>query len=253
VSESTPDRTVLLKLSGEALASPDPERTIDLDVVDRFAEQIVRAHRGGHLRLALVIGGGNIWRGASGVASRMDRVTADHMGMAATLINSLALKDALKRHGAEPRVMSAQHVDDAAERYIVNRARRHLEKGRIIICTAGLGVPFFTTDTAAVQRARELEADLLLKGTHGTVDGVYTADPKLDTTATFCAELDFQTVLEQGLTVMDGTAFTHAREDSLPIRIFNAMAEGNIYHALRGSPIGSLIHDAAAPAALSRL
>ena len=247
-------QVVLLKLSGEAFASPEPDLTIDLGVVDRFARQIANARDASGLQIALVIGGGNIWRGASGAASTMDRVTADHMGMLATVINSLALKDALLRCGLDTRVMTAVPIAAVAEPYIVNKARHHLEEGRIIICAAGLGEPYFTTDTGAVHRARELNAGLLLKGTHGTVDGVYTADPKVDDTATFCHELDFQEVLDQRLRVMDGTAFTHALEDGLPIRIFNAMAPNNIYRALTGEPIGSLIHHMAAPAdSLSRL
>ena len=232
---------VVLKLSGEAFASSAVAETIDAAVVDRIASEVADSRAALGVEIAVVVGGGNIWRGSMGTAAGMDRATADHMGMLATVINALALQDALERHGQATRVQSAITMSQIAEPYIRRRAMRHLEKQRVVIFAAGMGNPFFTTDTPAALRAVEIEADVLLKGTHGGVDGVYTADPRLDATATKLDEVTFGDVIAQELRVMDLTAFTLCKENNLPVLVFDVMTPGNIRRALEGDSLGTLI------------
>lgn len=242
---------VMLKLSGEAFspaaatsATDEPVSHLPIcpEQVDRFAVEIVKAHALTGVPIAIVVGGGNIWRGGSGPASNMDRNQADNIGMLGTAINAIALAEALRRNGAnDPRVMSAVPIHQLCEDWIVGRARKHLSKGRFVLCAAGLGEARFTTDTACVQRALDIGASIVLKGTHN-VDGVYSADPREDTTATRYDQVTFEEVIARGLQVMDGTAFTHARAAKLPIRVFRAMGEGNIVRAIAGEPVGTLVH-----------
>src|SRR2546430_4402765 len=191
--------------------------------------------------VAVVVGGGNIWRGATGEIWGMDRTTADYMGMMATVINALALQDALERQGQPTRVQTAIQMAQIAEPYIRRRAMRHLEKGRVVVFAAGTGNPFFTTDTPAALRAVEIEADVLLKGTHGGIDGVYTADPRTDSTATKLTEVSFVDAIRKELRVMDLTALTLCKENSLPVLVFDVMTKGNIRRALLGEPIGTIV------------
>jgi uridylate kinase len=241
VSEAPRWRRVVLKLSGEAFASASSEDTIDISVVDRIAAEVAEASSKLGVEIAVVVGGGNIWRGTVGEAVGMDRATADYMGMLATVINALALQDALERAGQDSRVQTAIHMAQIAEPYIRRRAMRHLEKGRVVIFAAGMGNPFFTTDTPAALRAVEIEAEVLLKGTHGGVDGVYTADPRLDSTATKLDEVSFMDVVNQDLRAMDLTAITFCKDNKLPILVFDVMTHGNMRRALLGDPIGTLI------------
>ena len=234
-------RRVVLKLSGEAFASSASDETIDSAVVDRIAGEVADARETLGTEIAIVVGGGNIWRGATGANSGMDRANADYMGMLATVINALALQDALERHGQETRVQSAIQMAQIAEPYIRRKAIRHLEKGRVVVFAAGMGNPFFTTDTPAALRAVEIEADVLLKGTHGGVDGVYTADPRTDPTAKKLAETTFTEILAKELRVMDLTAITFCKDNKLPICVFDVMTPGNIGRTLRGDRIGTLI------------
>ncbi|MDP9075494.1 MAG: UMP kinase [Actinomycetota bacterium] len=238
---SPPWKRVVLKLSGEAFASASVDETIDGVVVARIAQEVAEVRTELGTEVAVVVGGGNIWRGATGAAAGMDRATADYMGMLATVINALALQDALERQGQPTRVQTAIQMSQIAEPYIRRRAMRHLEKGRVVVFAAGMGNPFFTTDTPAALRAIEIEADVLLKGTHGDVDGVYTADPRLDPTATKLTDVTFDEVMAQGLRAMDLTAITLCRENSLPILVFGIMEPGNLRRALQGEPIGTLI------------
>ena len=239
---STPRwRRVVLKLSGEAFASTASDETIDGSVVDRLASEIAAARAELGVEMAVVVGGGNIWRGSTGAGTGMDRVTADYMGMLATVINALALQDALERHGQQTRVQTAIQMAEIAEPYIRRRAIRHLEKGRVVVFAAGMGNPFFTTDTPAALRAVEIEAQVLMKGTHGDVDGVYSADPRLDPTATRFDEITFKEVLDKDLRVMDLTAITFCKDNALPVLVFNVMTPGNVRRALVGEPIGTLV------------
>ncbi len=231
-------RRVLLKLSGEALMG-DSAFGIDSKVLQSIAGEIRDVAALG-LELALVIGGGNIFRGVSVATHGTDRATADYMGMLATVINALALQDALERHGIPTRVMSAIEIRQIAEQYIRRRAMRHLEKGRIVIFAAGTGNPFFSTDTAASLRAAEIGAEIILKATK--VDGVYSADPKIHADATRFSELSYKEFLSQGLKVMDATAVTLCMENSLPIMVFNMTVGGNIRRAVSGETIGTLVH-----------
>ncbi len=222
------------------MASTNPEDSIDGAIVERMAQELATARQELELEVAVVVGGGNIWRGADdGVG--MDRATADHMGMLATAINALALQDALERLGQPTRVQTGIEMKAIAEPYIRRRAVRHLEKGRVVVFACGTGNPYFTTDTAAALRAAEIEADAVLKGTHSGVDGVYTADPRTDKTATRIDNLTFDEVIAKGLRVMDMTAITFCRDNKLPILVFDSMVEGNIRTALAGDPIGSLV------------
>ena len=232
-------RRVLLKLSGESFVRPG-ERGISMEEVMLVARQVVLAASRG-VELAIVIGGGNILRGASFTAgnSGVHEATAHSMGMLATVINGLALQDALESLGAQTRLMTAIRMDGVAEPYIRRRARRHLEKGRIVILAAGTGSPFVTTDTAAAQRALELEADVLMKATR--VDGVYSDDPEKTPHAILYRDLSYQQVRDQNLRVMDATAISQCMEHEMPILVFNYRREGNIVRAIAGERIGSRV------------
>jgi uridylate kinase len=228
-------------MSGEALASSASDETIDAAVVERLAGEIATARNELDLELAIMVGGGNIWRGTTGEGKGIDRATSDTMGMLATVINALALQDAVERLGQPTRVMSAVHMAEVAEPYIRRRAIRHLEKGRVVIFAAGMGNPYFTTDTSAALRAAEIEAEMLLKGTHSGVDGVYNADPKLDPTAVRFDSLSFMEVVQGDLRMMDLTAITFCKDNKLPILVFDLMGPGQLRRALAGEQIGTLI------------
>ncbi len=232
---------IILKLSGEALASSASDETIDATAVEQLAREIAQTREELDLELAVMVGGGNIWRGTTGAGAGMDRATSDTMGMLGTVINALALQDALEHHGQATRVLSAVQMAEVAEPYIRRRAIRHLEKGRVVVFAAGMGNPYFTTDTSAALRAAEIEAELLCKGTHGGVDGVYTADPRVDPTATRYDEVSFMEVVAKDLRVMDLTAITFCKDNGLPIRVFDLMEPGNIRKALAGESIGTLV------------
>ncbi|MGC2176060.1 MAG: UMP kinase [Acidimicrobiales bacterium] len=234
-------RRVVLKLSGEALASAASDETIDASTVDFLAREIAAAMERGGLELAVVVGGGNIWRGATGAMAGMNRANSDLMGMLGTVINALALQDAIESHGRATRVMSAINMDQVAEPYIRRRAVRHLEKGRVVIFAAGMGNPYFTTDTPAAQRAAEIEAEIVLKGTHSGVDGVYSEDPHVNPDAVKFDEISFDEVIARNLRVMDMTAITFCKDNNLPLRVFDLMADGNLGRALDGRPVGTLV------------
>ena len=227
----------LLKLSGEALAG---ERGFGIDppVVDRLTDEVGEVHGMG-VALGLVIGGGNIVRGAIASRQGMDRVTADYMGMLATIINALAVQDMLERKGVETRVMTAIRMDELAEPYIRRRALRHLEKGRVVIFTGGTGNPYFSTDTAAVLRAIEMNADVIIKATK--VSGIYTADPATDPSATFIPSITFQEVMAQELEVMDGPAVSLCKENGLPIIVLDLQQPRSVRAAIRGERVGTLV------------
>ena len=228
---------ILLKLSGEALMG-DEDYGIDPKVIHRLAAEVMEAQQAG-CEIALVVGGGNIFRGAGLAAGGMDRVTGDHMGMLATVINALAMQDALEKLGGKARVMSAIKINDVCEDYIRRRAIRHLEKGRLVIFAAGTGNPFFTTDSGAALRAIEIGADLLLKATK--VDGVYDKDPKKHSDAVRYDQLTYDQVINNGLDVMDTAAFALARDSDLPLRVFDMSQPGELLRILRGEPIGTLV------------
>jgi uridylate kinase len=230
-------RRVLLKLSGEALMG---ERSFGIDpaVADQIADEVVEVRQLG-VELAIVIGGGNIFRGLAGSAKGMDRTTADNMGMLATVMNALALSDALERHGANTRVLTAIEMRTVAEPFIRRRAIRHLEKGRLVLFAAGTGNPYFTTDTAAALRAMEIHADVIMKATK--VDGIYTADPLTDPTATRLPSLSHLEVLERRLHVMDATAISLCMDNQLPIVVFDLTTPGNVRRAIMGEPVGSVV------------
>jgi uridylate kinase len=234
-------KRVVLKLSGEAFASGAADETIDGAVVERIAKEIAEVHNQFGTEIAVVVGGGNIWRGATGSATGMDRASADYMGMLATVINALALQDALERQGQPTRVQTAIGMSQIAEPYIRLRAIRHLQKGRVVVFAAGTGNPFFTTDTAGALRAVEIEADVLLKGTHGGTDGVYDADPRTNVDAHLLEHLTFDEVIAKELRAMDLTAITLCKENDLPIHVFSIMEPGNLRRALQGERIGTLI------------
>jgi uridylate kinase len=236
-------RRILLKLSGEALVGEN-EYGIDPTTLKAMAEEISEVRAQG-VEIAIVIGGGNIFRGLKGAAVGMDRVTADQMGMLATVMNSLALQDALERQGVVTRVQSAISIQAVAEPFIRRRALRHLEKGRIVIFAAGTGSPFFSTDTAAALRATEIKAEVLLKGTK--VDGIYTADPLTHPTATMYDRITYINVVEQQLKVIDSTAVTFCMDNNIPIHVFNFKKRGNLRRLLDGEKIGTLIGQAGAP------
>ena len=231
-------RRVVLKLSGEAFADATLGYGIDPATVDHTAEEIAAVQKEGH-EVAIVVGGGNIFRGLSEAARNMDRANADYMGMLATVINALALRDALERAGAECRVQTAIVIQEVAEPYIRLRAIRHLEKGRIVIFAAGTGNPYFTTDTTAALRAAEIGADAVLKATR--VDGIYTSDPATDPDAELLHELDYMHAISEQLGIMDTTAVTMCMENNLPIRVFNMTTPGNIAKAVRGEPVGTVV------------
>jgi len=231
----------VLKLSGEALASASSEETLDASTVRRLAAEIVESCEDLGVELAVMIGGGNIWRGTTGAGEGMDRAASDTMGMLGTVINALALQDAIERAGRPTRVLSAIAMAEVCEPYIRRRAIRHLEKGRVVIFAAGMGNPYFTTDTPAALRAAEIEAGVILKGTHSGVDGVYSADPRQHPEATKYENVTFDEVIQRDLRVMDMTAITFCKDNALPILVFDIMTPGNIRGALAGEPIGTLI------------
>ena len=228
---------ILLKLSGEALLG-DEDYGIDPAIIGRIANEVLEVRNTG-VQIAIVIGGGNIFRGAGLAQSGIDRVTGDHMGMLATLMNSLALQDALEKAGVDARVMSAISVHAVSEDYIRRRATRHLEKGRVVIIAGGTGNPFFTTDTAAALRAIEVGADIVLKATK--VDGVYSADPKIDKNATLHETLCYDEVIEGKLKVMDTNAIVLCRDQKMPIRVFNVFGSGNLIKIVNGEAVGTII------------
>ena len=230
-------KRILLKLSGEALMG-NAEFGIDPEVIVRFAKEISDLSAKG-VELGVVIGGGNIFRGAGLAASGMERVSADHMGMLATVMNALALQDALEQQGAFCRVMSAIQINEVCEDYLRRRAIRHLEKGRVVIFAAGTGNPFFTTDSAASLRAVEIGAELMLKATQ--VDGVYDSDPKINPDAVRYTELSYDEVIDKRLGVMDTTAVVMCQEQSMPLRIFDVHNEGNLTKIIYGEAIGTLV------------
>jgi len=231
-------KRVLLKVSGEAFAGAEGYG-IDGSVVQRVARQIVEVRQDLGIEVAIVVGGGNIWRGMSGAGAGMDRAQADYMGMLATVINGLALQDTLEQLDQPTRVQSAIHMSQIAEPYIRRRATRHLEKGRVVIFAGGTGNPFFTTDTTAALRAVEIEAGVLLKGTHSGTDGIYTDDPKTNPDATKLDEVSYLDVLNNGLRAMDSTAITLCMDNNLPIVMFDLLGEGNVRAILEGHSVGT--------------
>jgi len=240
LSEGPRWKRVLLKLSGEAFAG-DVGYGIDGKVVEQLASEIVEVRTELGVDVAVVVGGGNIWRGMTGASAGMDRAQADYMGMLATVINSLALQDVLERLGQPTRVQSAITMSAVAEPYIRRRAIRHLEKGRVVIFAAGTGNPFFTTDTTAALRAIEIEADAILRGTHSGVDGIYTDDPRTNPDAVRLDEVGYIEMINQGLRAMDPTAVTLCMENSVPIVVFDLMTRGNVRSILLGEAIGTLV------------
>jgi uridylate kinase len=230
---------VLLKLSGEAFADPEIGYGINPETVKRVSEEVADAHAGG-VQIAIVVGGGNIFRGVSSAAKGMDQASADYMGMLATVINALALRDALEKAGVATRVQSASSMQPLAEPYIRLRAIRHLEKDRVVIFAAGTGNPFVTTDTTAALRAVEIGADCLLKASK--VDGVYDKDPKVHDDAIRIDELGYMDFLSMELKVMDSTAITMCREHRVPIVVFDMTSPGNIIRAVKGERIGTVVH-----------
>ena len=231
---------IVLKLSGEAFAGHDGN-PIDGKVAEFVAKEIVGARELG-VDIAVVVGGGNIWRGLTGAGSGMDRAQADYMGMLATVINGLALQDTLEQLDQPTRVQTAIQMAQVAEPYIRRRAMRHLEKGRIVVFAGGTGNPYFTTDTTASLRAAEIEAGALLKGTHSGTDGIYTDDPKTNPDATKLDEVTYLDVLNQGLRAMDSTAITLCMDNDLPIVMFDLTGDGNVRSLLEGGSVGTLVH-----------
>ena len=230
-------KRILLKLSGEALMG-GRQYGIDPERLSEYAKDIKEAIGQG-IQIAIVIGGGNIFRGVSGASNGMDRVQGDHMGMLATVINGLALQSALENEGVATRLQSAIKINEVAEPFIRRRALRHLEKGRVVIFGGGTGNPYFTTDSAAVLRAIEIEADVILKGTR--VDGIYSADPEKDSSACKYSSISFEDVLKKGLKVMDTTAFTLSQENELPIIVFDMNKKGNLNKIILGEQIGTTV------------
>jgi uridylate kinase len=231
-------KRILLKLSGEALMG-EKQYGIDSDRLNEYAKEIKEVVGQG-IQVAIVIGGGNIFRGLAGAATGMDRVQGDHMGMLATVINGLALQSALEMQDVQTRLQSAIQINEVAEPFIRRRAMRHLEKGRVVIFGGGTGNPYFTTDSAAVLRAIEIEADVILKGTR--VDGIYTSDPEKDKNATKFDTISFQDVLNKGLKIMDTTAFTLSQENELPIVVFDMNKKGNLLKIVNGEHIGTTVN-----------
>ena len=233
---------VVLKLSGEAFADRKIGFGIDAEVVQRIAEEVTKARADLGVEIAIVVGGGNIFRGMSGATRGMDRARADYMGMLATVINALALQDAIEMCGQPTRVQTAITMSQVAEPYIPLRAIRHLEKGRLVIFAAGTGNPYFTTDTTAALRAAEIGAQAVLKGTHSGIDGVYSADPRTNPDAVKLEAVSHFEVLSRGLQIMDSTAITFCMDNELPIIVFDVTEPGNIMRALVGDQIGTLVH-----------
>ncbi|MBK6977514.1 MAG: UMP kinase [Cytophagaceae bacterium] len=230
-------KRILLKLSGEALNGGDKSQIINTEILTQYAKEIKKVVDSG-VEVAIVIGGGNIFRGAS-AQSGIDRSQGDYMGMLATVINGMAIQSILESHGMKTRLLSAIKMEQIAEPFIRRRAIRHLEKGRVVIFGAGTGNPYFSTDSGGALRAVEIGADVLLKGTN--VDGVYTADPRKDATATKYDEISFDEVISKGLKVMDMTAFTLCKENKLPIIVFDMNKEGNLNHLVNGEKVGTLV------------
>ena len=240
-SETRPRwKRVVLKLSGEALAEPNGFG-LDTNTLQQVATEIKAVRDDLGVDVAIVVGGGNFWRGLKGAGQGMDQAQADFMGMIATVMNGLALQDALERVGQHSRVMTAVEMPKVAEPYIRRRAERHMEKGRVVIFAGGTGNPFFTTDTAAALRAAEIDAEAILKGTHSGVDGVYTADPKLDPSATRYDRVSHKEVIEKELRVMDSTAIAFCRDNRIPIVVFDVSTPGNIRSVLEGRAVGTLV------------
>ena len=235
---ATKYKRVLFKLSGEALAG-GKGFGIDSEVVTKITSQIVEVVKQG-VEVAIVVGGGNIWRGKTGEELGMERATADSMGMLATVMNSLALQDALEQKGVDTRVLTSVEMKEMAEPYIRRRAIRHLEKGRVAIFAAGIGNPYFSTDTTAALRAKEIGAEAILMGKNG-VDGVYSADPKLDSTATKYDKLSYMDIMNKGLTIMDSTAITFCMDNHLPIIVFSIDEAENIVKVVSDSNLGTII------------
>jgi uridylate kinase len=239
VTPSRKTKRVLLKISGEAFRGKE-RYGIDVDALHHLAKEIAQSIAQ-HIQMAIVVGGGNIWRGTSDRARGIDRVTADYMGMLATVINCMALQNALESIGVETRLQSAIKMEQICEPYIRRRAMHHLEERKIVIFGAGTGNPYFTTDTAASLRAIEIKADVVLKGTR--VDGIYTADPEKDPTATRYDNITYQEVYDKGLNVMDMTAITLCQENKLPIIVFDMNKPGNFMKIALGEPIGTLVKE----------
>ena len=232
-------KRILLKLSGEALRNPKTGASLDPTVLASIATQLKKVREMG-TEVAIVVGGGNIFRGLTGENSGVDRTTGDHMGMLATVINSLALQSALEKVGVHTRVMTAIAIPSVAEPFIRRRALRHLEKGRIVIFGAGTGNPFFTTDSAAALRASEIRVDALIKGTK--VDGIYTADPVTDPDAKRYERISYSDALQQRLKVMDAAAFSLCMENKIPIIVFNFFKQDKLLRVLNGEPVGTVVH-----------
>jgi uridylate kinase len=232
-------KRIVLKLSGEALAETSGY-SLDSSVLGHVADEVSSAREMG-VDVAIVVGGGNIWRGLKGAGAGMNRAQSDHMGMLATVINGLALQDALEQRGQPTRVMTAIEMNRVAEPFILRRAVRHLEKGRVVVLAGGTGNPYFTTDTAAALRAAEIEAEAILKGTHSGVDGIYTADPKKDPTATRYDEITYLDVITHGLQVMDSTAITFCMDNQIPIVVFDIGRSGNVRSILEGGRVGTVV------------
>jgi uridylate kinase len=233
-------KRILLKLSGEAFAG-EAGYGIDARIAEFVAHEVVDVRQAG-VDVAIVVGGGNIWRGMAGASTGMDRAQADYMGMLATVMNALALQDTLERLGQPTRVQSAIHMAQVAEPYIRRKAIRHMEKERVVIFAAGTGNPFFTTDTAAALRAVEIEADAMLRGTHSGVDGLYDDDPRTNPKAKRFDEVNYLDVLNRGLRAMDSTAITLCMDNTLPIVVFDLLGKGNLRSIVEGASIGTLIH-----------
>ena len=231
---------MVLKLSGEAFAG-DAGYGVDGVIVKQLAEEIVEVRQELDVDMAVVVGGGNIWRGMAGAGAGMDRAQADYMGMLATVINALALQDTLEQLDQPTRVQTAIHMSQIAEPYIRRKAIRHLERGRVVIFAGGTGNPFFTTDTTAALRAAEIEAEAILRGTHSGVDGIYTDDPKINPDATKLDEVSYIDVLNRGLRAMDSTAITLCMDNDLPIVVFDLLERGNVRSILEGKTIGTLV------------
>ncbi|MDW3216644.1 MAG: UMP kinase [Ilumatobacteraceae bacterium] len=234
-------KRIVFKPSGEALAG-ESGRGLDGPTLDQTATEIIDIRQNLGVDVAVVVGGGNFWRGRTGAMEGMDATQSDHIGMLGTVMNALALQDALERRGQPTRVQSAIEMPRIAEPYIRRRAMRHLEKGRVVIFAAGTGNPFFTTDTAAALRAAEIEADALLKGTHSGVDGVYDSDPRTNADAAKYDEIDYMDVMNQDLKVMDATAIAFCRDNEIPIVVFDMSADGALRTILTGGDVGTIIH-----------
>lgn len=234
-------KRIVFKPSGEALAGASG-KGLDGDTLDATAAEIIDLRQNLGVDVAVVVGGGNFWRGREGSMTGMDATQSDHIGMLGTVMNALALQDALERRGQETRVQSAIEMPRIAEAYIRRRAVRHLEKGRVVIFAAGTGNPFFTTDTAAALRAAEIEAEVLIKGTHSGVDGVYSADPRTDETATKYNEVSYMEVMTKDLKVMDATAIAFCRDNNIPIVVFDMTKPGTLRNIVQGGTDGTLVH-----------